>query len=149
MRVNDALHIRPRLEDFRVDINLAMAPRRARHDIAVEVDSEDVFHRELVKPDAVRLHEEPRGIVGQPHRNMAARKIVLTFGDKHFAGEDEFSFDFVMRHFDGVLVAFRHGKVDLATDIEGMQWAPAQGCRPRSMPTLQLFTAPSVNPPTM
>ncbi len=57
-----------------------------------------VFHRELVKPDAVRFHEEPRRIVGQPHRNMAARKIVLTFSDEHFAGQDEFSFDFVVRH---------------------------------------------------
>src|SRR5258706_13306203 len=75
-----------------------MAPRRARHDIAVEVDGEDVFHRQLIKSDAVRLHEKPRGIVGQPHRNMAAGKIVLTFGDEDFAGEDEFLLDVVVGH---------------------------------------------------
>ena len=96
--MNDAVHIRSCLEDFRMNIDLAVSSRRAGYDIAIEIDGEDVLHRELVKPDAVRFHEEQHWIVGQPHRNMAARKIVLTLGDEHSAGHDEFSFDLLMGH---------------------------------------------------
>ena len=39
-----------------------------------------------------------RAIVGQPHRNMAAGKVVLTFSDEHFAGENEFLLDVVVGH---------------------------------------------------
>src|ERR1700731_1307916 len=52
----------------------------------------------------MRLHEEKRRIVGQPHRNVTARKIVLSFGDQDLAGQDEFLLDFVMSHCEGGLV---------------------------------------------
>jgi hypothetical protein len=37
---------------------------------------------------------------------MTAGKIVLTFGDEHFTGEDEFLFDFVVTHCDQTTYSF-------------------------------------------
>ena len=45
--------------------------RAAGDDIALEVDGEDIRHRDFVETDAVRLHEEQAGMIG--HTNEYGR----------------------------------------------------------------------------
>ena len=66
MGVDHAMHVGAQLEDFRVDVDLAVAACGAGDHVTVEVDGEDVLRRDFVEPQTVRLHEEPRRIVGQP-----------------------------------------------------------------------------------
>src|ERR1700675_2289870 len=99
MRVDNAVDIGARLENLGMDVDLAVAARGARDDIAFEIDRQDVLHGDLVETEAVRLHEEQFWIAGHPHRNVAAGEIVLTLGDQHFAGYDELLLDGGMRFF--------------------------------------------------
>src|SRR6185437_14627721 len=72
----------PHLEDLGMDVDFAVAPGGAGDDLAVEVDGEDVVDRDLVEADAVRPHEEERGIVRQPAGDVPAGEIVLSFPDE-------------------------------------------------------------------
>src|ERR1700691_31113 len=83
-----------------MDEDLAVAPRRPGRNLAVEIDGEDVLEGDFVKPDTMRLHEEQRGIVGQPHGNMPARKVVLPLRNQYLAGDDQLRLDFVVGHFE-------------------------------------------------
>jgi hypothetical protein len=89
MGVDHAIDVRPRLENLRMDVNLAVPPRSADHDIALQVDREDILHRDLVEPDTMRLHEKQVRSIGQAKRNMAAGEIILAFGNQILAGDDE------------------------------------------------------------
>src|SRR5215468_4628070 len=81
-----------------MDVDLAVATRRAGHHLAIEPDGQDVVRRDLVESDRMRLHVEARRIVRQPHRDMTAGEIVLPFADQHLAGPDQRLLEFVMRH---------------------------------------------------
>src|SRR5262249_62055741 len=81
-----------------MDVDLAVPARLAGHHVAVETYGQDVVHRDLVEADAVRLHEEQRRVVGQPHRDVAAGEVVLPLPDEHLAGPDDLLLQLVMRH---------------------------------------------------
>src|SRR6516165_1565898 len=97
MRMDNAIDVRPRLENLGMDIDFAMPARRAGDDVAFQIDGEDILHRDLVESDAVRLHKKQVRIVGQAQRNMAAGKVVVTFGHEHLSGEDKLLFERPMR----------------------------------------------------
>jgi hypothetical protein len=98
MGVQHAVDVWARLEDLRVDEDLAVPARRAGHDLAVEVDGEEVVDRDLVEAEAVRLHQKIVGLVGKPKRNVPAREIVLALIDQHFSRPDQLVLDVVVRH---------------------------------------------------
>ncbi len=99
MGVDHAIDVGARFENLGMDKDLAVAARGAGDHLAVEIDGQDVLHRDLVEPDAVRLHEEQVWIVGQPKRDMAAGEIVLALGHQHLAGGDQLLLDRLVRCF--------------------------------------------------
>jgi hypothetical protein len=58
-----------------MDIDLAVPSCRAGRHLTGQIDRQDVVIRNLIEPDAVRLHEEMLGLLLHPHRDMAARHI--------------------------------------------------------------------------
>ena len=58
MRVDHAMQVRTQLEDFRVNVDLAVPACGAGDYITFEIDGENVLQRDLIKPQTVWLHEE-------------------------------------------------------------------------------------------
>src|SRR5438034_8034464 len=76
-----------------MDIDLAVSARATGDHVAVQINGENILHRDLVEPDAMRLHEKQVWIIRKTKRNVSAGKVVLAFGDKHFPGHDQLLFD--------------------------------------------------------
>ena len=87
MRVDHAIHVGTRPQDFRMDVDLAVPARRTGDDLALEIDGQDVDHGDLVEAHAVRLHEKQFWLAGHPHRDVAASEIVVALGDHPGQGE--------------------------------------------------------------
>ena len=92
---------------------------------------------EFVEADAVRLHEEQRGLVRHAHGNVAAGEIVLSLRDQHPAGQDELLFCLFMGHVRTLpLRRVVRGARGLST--EGLQE------RPRERPSARLIADQSI-----
>ena len=98
MAVHHRRHVGTRAEDLGMDIDFAMAARFAGDLLALQVARYDVFHRHLVKANAVRLHEEQLGLARHADRNMATRHVAMAFGFQNAAGIDHFLLGFIRRH---------------------------------------------------
>src|SRR4029077_20214994 len=97
MRMDYAIDVRPRPENLGMDIDLAGSPRRPGNDIPLQIDGQDILHRDLVESDAVCLHKKQVRFVGQAKGNMTAGKIVLAFSDEHFSRKNQLLFERSMR----------------------------------------------------
>lgn len=94
MGMDDAIDFRPDLEDFRMDVDLAVTLGRPGNHLALHVDGQDVVHRDFVKADAMGFHQEATvGIVRMADANVAACEVALALVDEHFAGQNQVLFE--------------------------------------------------------
>jgi hypothetical protein len=84
MGVHYAIDVWPCLENLRVDKNFRVAFVLALDLFAVEITDDDMIRPDLLKAEAVRLHEDlvlPR----DAHRNVAENIIPVALGRKDIA----------------------------------------------------------------
>ena len=75
MGVDDRMHVGPDAEDFRMNVDFAVARTAAGDLLAFDIAGDDIVHRHLVEAEAVRFHIEEIGFARHADRHMAAREI--------------------------------------------------------------------------
>jgi hypothetical protein len=91
MRVHHAVDIRPYLKDFGVDENLGVALVFPCDLLAVEIHLNDVLRTNLLKPEAVRLHENSL-FAGNPHGYMTQNIVPVAFVSENVARQCQLFF---------------------------------------------------------
>src|SRR6185295_9862620 len=86
MRMNHAVHVRPRFHDFRMDEDFRVALVFAFHFLAApDIDHDDMLRADLLEAEAVRLHENAI-LPGYAHRNMAEDIVPMALVREDVAG---------------------------------------------------------------
>ena len=127
--VDHAAYVRTCLEDFRVDVHLAVAPSAAADLLAFEVADDDVVHGDFVEAMAVRLHVEQRRVRGVAHREVAARQIAESLRFQDRSGVDELLLRLLRSH-DVSLTRMPFGVWRISPNAACCRRWPAPGCAP-------------------